>query len=222
MPLGKQKAGAPVKTGRLRSLILGGAILLLAFGSLVIFRSAILTGIADYLVIDDVPQPADVIFLLNSDYNTRPYRAAELYQQGLAPVVLIARSEDTPAVKMGLIPNDTDISVGVMEKLGVPPGKIIVLPYGTGATSTFDEAAALHRYIETTHIQKVLLVTSSFHTRRAKWIFQRELAGQPVTLEMVAVPYAGFDQTNWWKNESGLITLNNEYIKWFYYLFKYH
>jgi hypothetical protein len=47
------------------------------------------------------------------------------------------------------------------------------------------------------------------------------LAGLPVTLEMVAVPYAGFDQTNWWKNETGLITLNNEYIKWFYYLFKY-
>jgi uncharacterized SAM-binding protein YcdF (DUF218 family) len=66
------------------------------------------------------------------------------------------------------------------------------------------------------------LVTSAFHTRRAKWIFDRELAGTPVKLEMVAVPYAGFDQTDWWKNETGLITLNNEYIKLAYYFVKYH
>ena len=105
-------------------------------------------------------------------------------------MIVIARSESTPTVDLGLVPNDTDISVAVMEKLGVPADKVTILPFPGGVTSTFDEASAV-------------------------------LAGLPVTLEMVAVPYAGFDQTNWWKNETGLITLNNEYIKWFYYLFKY-
>jgi hypothetical protein len=38
---------------------------------------------------------------------------------------------------------------------------------------------------------------------------------------MVAVPESTFDRASWWKNESGLITLNNEYLKLVYYYFKY-
>jgi uncharacterized SAM-binding protein YcdF (DUF218 family) len=211
-----------VKKKRLaRNLLVTGAIILLLVILVYALRAPILTGVANVLIVNTDPQPADIIFLLNGDYNTRPFRASELYKQGLAPLVVIARSENSPAVKMGLVPNDTDISVGVLEQTGVPSGKIVILPFSAGVTSTFDEATALHRYIEATHIRRIILVTSSFHTRRASWIFKRELAGLPVTLEMVAVPYSTFDQTDWWKNESGLITLNNEYIKLVYYFFKY-
>jgi uncharacterized SAM-binding protein YcdF (DUF218 family) len=205
----------------LRNVLSAAAVLLLLVILAFAFRSQILTGIADYLIVSDRLQPADAIVLLNSDVNTRPFRASALYQQGLAPVIVIARSESTPTVDLGLVPNDTDISVGVMEKQGVPADKIIVLPFPGGVTSTFDEAAAVRQYIVAHKAYRIILVTSAFHTRRARWTFEKVLAGLPVTLEMVAVPYAGFDQTNWWKNETGLITLNNEYIKWFYYLFKY-
>jgi uncharacterized SAM-binding protein YcdF (DUF218 family) len=205
----------------LRNSLTAGAGLLFLVILAVAFHSQILTSIANYLVISDKLQPADLIFLLNSDVNTRPFRASELYQQRLAPLIIIARSEDTPIVNLGLVPNDTDISVGVMEKLGVPSERIIVLPVAGGVTSTFDEAAALRRYVEANDTHKIILVTSAFHTRRARWIFERTLVGLPVTLEMAAVPYASFDQTNWWKNESGLITLNNEYIKLVFYLLKY-
>jgi uncharacterized SAM-binding protein YcdF (DUF218 family) len=210
------------KRHTLRNVLAAGAVLavlaILAFA----FRSQILTGIADYLIVSDKLQPADVIVLLNSEVNTRPFCASELYKQGLAPVIVIARSESTPTVDLGLVPNDTDISVAVMEKQGVPADKIIVLPFPGGVTSTFDEAAAIQQYVQAHQTRRIILVTSAFHTRRARWIFEKALAGLPVTLEMVAVPYAGFDQTNWWKNETGLITLNNEYIKLFYYFFKYH
>jgi uncharacterized SAM-binding protein YcdF (DUF218 family) len=203
------------------SFLTAGALVLLliilAFG----FHTRILTGIADYLIINDRLQPAGVIFLLNSEFNTRPFRAAELFEQGLAPLVVIARSENTPVVDLGLVPNDTDVSVGVLEKLGVPPEKIIILPFQGGVTSTFDEAAALRKYLEAHQVRKIILVTSAFHTRRARWIFDKTLEGLPVTLEMAAVPYADFDQTNWWKNETGLVDLNNEYIKLVFYFFRY-
>jgi len=205
----------------LRNLLAAVALLLLLVILAFAFRSQILTGIAGYLVIDDKLQPADVIFLLNGDFNTRPFKAAELYKQGLAPVIVIARAENTPVVDLGLLPNETDISVGVMEKLGVPAGKIIVLPIPQGVTSTFDEAETLKQYIEGHQIQRIILVTSAFHTRRAWWIFNKTLSGLPVKLEMAAVPYADFNQTNWWKNETGLITLCNEYVKLVYYNFKY-
>ena len=206
----------------LRNILAASLLLLLLAVLAFTFRSPILTGIADYLIINDRLQPANAIFLLNSDFDTRPFHAADLYKQGLAPVVIIARAENTPVVDLGLVPNDTDISVGVMEKLGVPPERITILPYPGGTTSTFDEAAAFRQYAKENHVQRIILVTSAFHTRRARWIFEKTLAGLPVTLEMAAVPYVGFDHTNWWKNETGLITLSNEYFKLVYYYFKYH
>lgn len=214
-------ADSPRPRHTLRNILAIVAVLLLLVILAFAFRSQILTGIAETLIVSDKLQPSDVIVLLNSEVNTRPFRASQLVQQGLAPVIVIARSENTPTVDLGLVPNDTDISVEVMEKLGVPAEKIVVLPFPGGVTSTFDEASAVRQYVEAHQAYRIILVTSAFHTRRARWIFEKELAGLPVRLEMAAVPYAGFDQTNWWKNESGLISLNNEYIKLFYYLFKY-
>ena len=212
---------SPKPKHTLQDILAAGAALLLLVILAFAFRSQILTGIADCLIVSDKLEPADVIVLLNSEVNTRPFLASVLYQQWLAPVIVIARSESTPTVDLGLVPNDTDISVAVMEKLGVPADKIVILPFPGGVTSTFDEASAVRQYVIAHQTHRIILVASAFQSRRARWTFEKVLAGLPVTLEMVAVPYAGFGQTNWWKNETGLITLNNEYIKWFYYLFKY-
>ena len=217
----KRNADLPHKSRLLRNILIAGAILLLLAISAYAFRTSILTGVANYLIVSDKLQSADILFLLNGDYNTRPFYASDLYKQGLAPTIVIARSENTPAVDLGLVRNDTDIAVGVMEKLGVPAGKIIVLPIPGGVTSTFDEAGALKQYLDANGVHSIILITSAFHTRRAKWIFDRELAGLPVRLEMAAAPYHGFDATNWWRSEDGLITLNNEYIKLIFYFFKY-
>jgi len=205
----------------LQRVLLAGIVLVLLIALAYAFRSQILTGMADLLVVNDPLQPADMIFVLNGDYNTRPFRASELYEQGLAPVIVIAKAEMLPAEKLGLAPNDTDVSINVMKKLGVPPEKIVVLPVEGGTTSTFDEAIALRQYIESHNIRSLILLTSAFHTRRAKWIFDRELAGLPVRLEVAAVPHYGFDESNWWQSEDGLITLNNETIKLAYYFLKY-
>jgi uncharacterized SAM-binding protein YcdF (DUF218 family) len=211
----------PGRNQTLRTALATGVLLLLLLLLAFVSRARILTGIANYLIINDQLQPADAIFLLNSEYDTRPFRASVLYQQGLAPVIVIARSENTPVVELGLLPSDTDLSVGVMEKLGVPAEKIIILPSPGGVTSTVDEAAAFRKYAEANQVRSFILVTSAFHTRRARWVFEKAFTGMPVRLEMAAVPYRTFDQTNWWKDESGLITLNIEYVKLVYYFFKY-
>jgi hypothetical protein len=43
----------------------------------------------------------------------------------------------------------------------------------------------------------------------------------PVSLEVAGAPHSRFDVSNWWQHEDGLIYLNNEYIKLFFYWFKY-
>jgi uncharacterized SAM-binding protein YcdF (DUF218 family) len=186
-----------------------------------VFRTPILTGAARLLIVNDPPAQADIIFLLNGDFNTRPFRAAELYKQGAAPLVVIARCEDYPAVRAGVIPNDTDVSLAILKKQGVPAAKIVVLPFPGGVTSTFDEARALAQYASEEGLQRVVIVTSEFHSRRSRWIFERELAGLGVSLSMSAVPNGSYSAGNWWQNEDGLIALNNEYIKLFFYFVKY-
>jgi uncharacterized SAM-binding protein YcdF (DUF218 family) len=205
----------------LRALLVAGAVLL-ALGLLAFaFRAQILTAIGSYLVVQDNLHPAEVLFVLNGNPDNRPFRAADLYKQGLAPRVVIARSENQPTVDLGMVRNETDISIDVMESLGVPAVDILTLEMPGGVTSTFDEAVLFRQYAEQEGVRSVILVTSAFHTRRARWIFQRELAGLPITLETAAAPQAGFDQTNWWQSEGGLITVNNEYLKLIFYFWKY-
>jgi len=198
-------------------------VILLAVGLLAfIFRAPILTGVANYLVDTDAPlQPADLIFVLNGDINTRPFYATDLYKQGLAPKVAIAKAESSPAVELGLVENVTDIAVQVMLLQGIPLQDLVVLQDNSPVTSTFDEAAALRRYIEANNIESLILVTSDFHTHRSRWILEKELAGLPVELQVAGAPHARFDESNWWRVENGLIFVNNEYIKTIFYWIKY-
>jgi len=216
---GKGPAGMPRRRRIPWGVLVPAGVLLVLVGLVFLFRTQLLTGAAEYLVVDDPLRPAEMIFLLNGDYNTRPFRASQLYQQGLAPQIVVAQAEGLPAETLGLVQNETEISVAVMEKLGVPADRIVVLP--GPVTSTYDEARALRQYVQDNSIHSVLLLTSAFHTRRARWIVAKELAGLPVSLEVSAVPYGGFDAMDWWHSEGGLIALNNEYIKLVYYYWKY-
>ena len=195
-------------------------VLILLFGLallLYVLRFPIMTGLADLLVINDPLQPADIVFVLNGDVTTRPFRAAELYQQGLADHIVIARAEDTPPSEMGLYPNSTDVAVRILDELGVPDQDITVIQTDGGVTSTRDETRVLREYLEQHELRRVIVVTSAFHTRRVKWIVDKELSKSEVDIRLTAVPDTKFDETNWWQSERGLITFTNEYIKLFYY-----
>jgi uncharacterized SAM-binding protein YcdF (DUF218 family) len=184
-------------------------------------RRPLLTALASFLVVDQELQPADLIFLLNGEEETRPFYAAELYERGLAPRIAIARAENSPAVQAGVFPNATDVTLGILRQRGMPERDIAVLIVPGGVTSTRDEAAALRQYVDERDIQRIILVTSAFHTRRSRWIFRKELAGSPVMLQVAAAPHWGFDTQSWWTDERGLIALANEYIKLIYYWLKY-
>ncbi|MBI4634181.1 MAG: YdcF family protein [Deltaproteobacteria bacterium] len=217
MKISKTRSGKSLFMTVLRTLLLFILLIIAVY----LFRVQLLTGLASFLVVDDNPQKGDVIFVLNGDVDTRPFFAAKIFREGRTPRIVIARCEDTPAVKAGIFPNDTDAAVGIMKKLGVPENKISVLSIPGGVTSTRDEAAVLRRYVDAHGIRRVILVTSAFHTRRAMWIMRKELAGSPATVLSAPAPHNKFDTASWWKVESGLIHFADEYIKLLYYRVKY-
>lgn len=206
----------------LKRLLATGAVLLLLGSLAYVFRTQILTALANGLIVDDSPQqPADIIYILNGEVNTRPFHAAKLFEQGLAPHIVIAKAEDGPAAEAGLFPNDTDVSVEILQELGIPADKITVLSIEGGVTSTRDEAVVLRGYAQAQGIRRVIVVTSAFHTRRSKWIFEKELSGTNIRLAISAAPQWKFDATNWWHEERGLLMFFEEYLKLGYYFARY-
>ena len=145
-----------------------------------------------------------------------------MIHEGLAEKVLVSQIKKHEAEEYGLVPDNTSLNVQMLEKLGVPASSIVILKHGKGVTSTFEEALGVKRYLEEHADQrKFILVTSAFHTRRARWIFRKSLDELGVQIQVVPVPYGTFDVNSWWRGEEGLIYCFNEYVKLIYYWLKY-
>jgi uncharacterized SAM-binding protein YcdF (DUF218 family) len=177
----------------------------------------LLTGLARFLIVTESPREAAIVLVLLGDPHQRPVRASELFHAGLARRVAVSEGEIPFAVAVGALPSTTDVTVQALISLGVPEDSVEIIPFEGGVTSTRDEALAFRDYVQEHTVTRAIIVASALQTRRARWIFKRVLAGQPVEVQLVAAPYRGFDETNWWKSERGLIAVNNEFIKLVFY-----
>jgi uncharacterized SAM-binding protein YcdF (DUF218 family) len=178
-----------------------------------LLRTTILIGLARWLVVSDPLVRSDIIYVMGGDASSRPLHAAELYKRGLAPTIVIPRDESTPAEKLGAMPNESDAAVLVMMRSGVPASAILELRPTGGSTSTVDDARLLGAYAQQQHIQRAIVVTTAFHTRRTRWVMRRETAKVPLTILMAPVDDYSFNETNWWRVERGMIAYIEEYIK---------
>lgn len=202
-----------------RALFALAAIMLLAL--VYVFRAEALAASANFLVVRDKLDSADIIFLLNGDLTTRPAHAAKLLRQGMASRIVIAREEDSPGVQIGAYPNVTDSNIAVLRGLGVPESKIVQLKWQKGVAHTVDEARALLEYSQENRVRTVILVTSDLHSRRARFIFRKVLSGTSVRIMSAPVSDLKYGAHNWWTIEDGVVGVQNEYIKLVYYYLRY-
>jgi uncharacterized SAM-binding protein YcdF (DUF218 family) len=158
-----------------------------------------LAGVSWWLDCADPPGKADIIVVLGGDYG-RPIYAADLYRQGWAPEVWLARilPEEGEARARGLgiaLLRETEINRAILLKQGVPEQAIRL--YGQDVDSTRDEAGALACEFGGRG-KRILLVTSRYHARRARLIFRRQLPGAQVTV--CPTPYETRDPS-WWRHK---------------------
>lgn len=176
-------------------------------------RRPLLIGAGRLLTVRDPLRGADAIVLLSGDLETRPQEAARLYRQGLARRVVLARQKETPSVQLGIWPGYTQGNVMVLHRLGVPASAVLVLPFPGGTTSTYDEARAVREWAYSAQPRRLIIVTNTFHTRRAHWLFSRQLKGLRVQLIMDPVTDWEYNERNWWQFERGLLDYVEEYPK---------
>ena len=167
-----------------------GALILLA---MVLAAPVGLEALGRALIADDPLRPADAILVLSGESRKgdRVQHAVALYKQGLAPLLVLS---GTPA---GFRTHEAEIMQRHAEYLGMPPGRVLAVKHDSDSTK--EEAEAVVPVLQRRGVKEVILVTSNYHTARAKRIFVK--AAGPAGPRFLASPVDDglFDPDGWWK-----------------------
>jgi uncharacterized SAM-binding protein YcdF (DUF218 family) len=201
------------KMGRLSSFILQTLVFLAVL--LILLGGAGLFFAGEWLVLSEQPAKSDAIVLLSGGM-ARPLYGADLYQSGYAPAVYVSRPKVDEQVlhveRIGIrIPRNEERYKEILLRKGVPEEAIRF--YSQGHVSTVEEAESLRKTLGNKPI-KLLVVTSPYHTRRAKAIFRNVLPN--AQLRVVATPYESFD-SKWWTDKNSAIAVVLETVQTLYY-----
>lgn len=198
-------------------IILGtvlGALLLLG-----IFNRPILREMGRFLIVQDELSQVDAMFVLSGNSFDRGREAADLYRVGWAPRVVCLGGETNPSLELyGICDLSFESTRRVLQGNGVPITAIDSLAEGT---STFEEFEAITRYCKQRNLDKIMVVSSLFHTRRIDEFFRLRLKFEGIDLVLRGADENAFEEEAWWREESGLLFVNSEYIKLFYYWLKF-
>ena len=176
---------------------------------------------ARFLVVTEPLAAADAIVVLSgsSAYVERTQKAAQLYREGRAPLVLLTNDHTRGGWDNAQQRNPYFVERAADElmKAGVPWDRILILSGVAG--STRDEAMIVKGYAANEGVRSVLLVTSSYHSRRALRTFRQVFADTGTTIGLE--PASAAPSMFWWLRPQGWRTVGGEYAKLIYYYFKY-
>lgn len=190
-------------SGSRQIYILAVVVMVLCLGVSFLFikGEAALESAGEFLVVDDGElRPADLIHVLGGRAERLDY-GIQLYEAGYAPRLFIT----------GGIEDVVKYREYALEQ-GVPPQDIF--PKESQALTTYDEGLALLQFLDLNPtIQGVIVVSSPYHTRRPRLIFDW-LLGDRATLQFVPVPFdLSAHQRRWWTDSQSRQVVVGEYLK---------
>lgn len=181
-------------------------------------RADLLHGLAEAWIVSDPPAAADAVAVLGGGLDTRPFAAAEYYRKGLVKEVLVSNNREGRAARLGVGLADSAAARAVLLQLGVPVAAIH--DFGAGLANTHEEALALRDWAAAHHLHTILVPTEIFSSRRVRWTLDHVL-GDAVAVSVPALDPPDYGAADWWRNEQGVISFQNEVIKYAYYRLHY-
>jgi uncharacterized SAM-binding protein YcdF (DUF218 family) len=175
--------------------------------------TAILRGVASFLIVEDSLQRAAAIVSLGGHTPFREMEAAKLYRAGWAPRVFIVR--DAPSAESEALrgmcvnkPQAWELSRAVLIQQGVPENAI--LAPASKAGGTLEELQVVYSAMTAKDVP-VILVTSKYHTRRTRLTWRYVSAGrsQPIVRPAGDDP---FDPNKWWHHRRTVSSVVHEYL----------
>lgn len=184
-----------------------------------LFRVPLLEAIGNHLIAEDPLAHVDEVFVLGGDAMDRGEEAARLYHKGIAQRFVCTGSQVPGDLKMLNIDlTESDMTRIVLIKRGVPPDSVLSYKQGT---STYEESRSLLALVKKQGVDSVMVVSSPFHLRRARFVFHDLFAEAGVTVLFHGAPNSAMEDALWWRHESSLLMVFSEYVKLFYYRLKY-
>ena len=162
-----------------------------------------MTAAGRLLVEDDKPQKADAAVVLGGDsFGTRIIKAAQLATAGYAPYVLVSGP-------YSLLGHESDETIEYARRKGYPCS--LFRPLTHELNSTRSEAALIDGYLRAHGANKILLVTSNYHTGRAARLLRKY--SPRLWVIAVAAPDPSFTPDGWWKTRDGRKVFLLEWLK---------
>jgi len=196
--------------------ILPVLVILLAF---FIFLSIfIVPNLGQWLVVMDELQESDMIVVLMGSVYDRILEAADLYDEGYSDRIVLINSYITAKdiiINRGIkVYGNTLLSKMAAIDLGIPEEDVLILE--GNSRSTQDEALTIREYIRNNReIESIILVTSKYHSGRAKKIFKKALSVLDREIDIYCSP-SKYDPSNvnqWWRNREDFQWVVFEYLK---------
>ena len=185
--------------------IIVSSCLILVFVSILKYDSLLYT-IENFLVVDEEPKPADVIFVLVGTSGERLDYGVQLYHSGYANKILLTGGP------IGCGNTYAEIMQMKALSLGVPKGQILL---EEESLSTYENAKYTLEIMQANTFKSAILVTSPHHTRRASIIFNGFF--KEIDLTTCSVPYDSSIPSKWWKDSRIAKSVVSEYLKLIYY-----
>jgi len=166
------------------------------------------------LVVQDSAASADAIVVLVGDHVLeRIHRAAQLYRDGYAPRVVISggaivRDGDEPM-------SEAQMMRRYIVRLGVPEEALLL---EQTSQTTVQNALFTQPILQHNNIHSILLVTSPYHSRRARRIF-RDALGEGITITAQPAVDPSFCALCWLAESDQRPMVVSEYCKWMIYWF---
>jgi uncharacterized SAM-binding protein YcdF (DUF218 family) len=157
------------------------------------------------------PEKADIIVPLGGGSSSRVHKAAELYEQGFAPNVLLTDIRGGDANGSS---HSSDWRIRFLLEHGVQDN---MLTFDALSTNSWEEAVNTLHLMRERNWMRVLVVSDPPHLRRLDWAWDKVFEGSGKEYRLIASSLEDWDPGRWWQDENSARFVVMEVTKLAYY-----
>lgn len=162
-----------------------------------------LEELTNFIFLEDEPQSADVIFVPGSEETDLAKKAAKLYLEGYAPLLVPSGkyAKWTGHPLDNAFETESDQFADLMRKAGVPKEAILK---ERQATYTYENAIYTKQLLEKRkiNVKRAILCCQAYHARRCKLYYQ--ILFPDTELLVCPVETKGITRSNWYRRKEGI------------------
>jgi uncharacterized SAM-binding protein YcdF (DUF218 family) len=194
-----------------KTLAVIGIILLVVLG-LYLSYPFVLNGAARFLIVQDKIQKADVIVILGGDNNgERVKEGVSLFKQGYAKHLLMSGGPLAWRLTSAQLMKKQAMESGI-------PEKAIILE--DRSRSTREDAEFCLPIVQKHKFGSVIVVTSSYHTRRSAGVFKKIYSPAGIKVMVYPARKSEFNPDRWWLRHEDAAHVIWEYVSLVLYFLK--